>query len=218
MWLALVHTYFWCCHHAAAARHEVTMWRRRHARRGGGWRGFKTHMLFSCPYVVFACMPKLHILLVPGVTSRWGMLHEYWVTLYLIGEAKFWRGNADGGEVMVAAAATAEAAAAQQPSSKCERRKSEEARAAASRGLQIPSGRVRVMASPLQFRRQTQLEAASMYCAAASPAAARLPRYCRPPPPHHAAAVFIAMKRGRKTKGDSIEFSAKLNSSFSFFY
>ena len=37
------------------------------------------------------------------------MLHEYWVTLYLIGEAKFWRGNADGGEVMVAAAATAEA-------------------------------------------------------------------------------------------------------------
>ena len=53
---------------------------------------------------------------------------------------------------MVAVAAAAEAAAAQQPSSKCERRKSEEARAAASRGLQIPSGRVRVMASPLQFR------------------------------------------------------------------
>lgn len=119
--------------------------------------------------------------------------------------------------MVAAVAATAEAAAAQQPSSKCERRKSEEARAAASRGLQIPSGRVRVMASPLQFRRQTQLEAASMYCAAASPASARLPRYCRPPP-HHAAAVFIAMKRGRKTKGDSIEFSAKLNSSFSFFY
>ena len=127
MWLALVHTYFWCCHQAAAARQEVTMRRRRHARRRGDWRGFKTHMLFSCPYVVFACMPKLHILLVPGATSRWGMLHEYWVTLYLIGEAKFWRGNAAGGEVMVAAAATAEAAAAQQPSSKCERRKSEEA-------------------------------------------------------------------------------------------
>ena len=105
MWLALVHTYFWCCHQAAAARQEVTMRRRRHARRRGDWRGFKTHMLFSCPYVVFACMPKLHILLVPGATSRWGMLHEYWVTLYLIGEAKFWRGNAAGGDVMVAAKA-----------------------------------------------------------------------------------------------------------------
>ena len=61
-------------------------WREVGMDRWAGMEGF-TYTLPIC--IVFACMPKLHILLVPGVTSRWGMLHEYWVTLYLIGEAKF---------------------------------------------------------------------------------------------------------------------------------
>ena len=60
--------------------------------RWAGMEGF-TYTLPIC--IVFACMPKLHILLVPrarpDAAQRFtvGNVHEYWVTLYLIGEAKF---------------------------------------------------------------------------------------------------------------------------------
>ena len=68
-------------------------------------------------------------------------MHEYWVTLYLIGEAKF---------------EEAAAALAVQPSSKCEREQEDQVGEGESslKGPPNPPGRVRVMASPLQFRKQ----------------------------------------------------------------